>query len=71
MLETDYFGYTYTRPPNYVVAGIIEDWQQKHMPIGTLCSKYIVDELTVRNVIHEVLYAEIENKVTIVRKSAV
>lgn len=71
MLEQDFFGYAYIRPPNYVVAGIIEDWQQGHFPISVLCAKYVIDELTCRNIIHEVLYTKVMKSRTILIMSKV
>ena len=71
MTETDYFGYTYTRPPNYVVAGIIEDFFCRGITIDVISAMYGVDNPTTRLTINEVLYPKFENPVVIVRRSRV
>lgn len=71
MLETDYFGYTYTRPPNYVVAGMVEDYFFRGLPIDVISAMYGVDNLTTRLTINEVLYPKFEKPVIIVRMSKV
>lgn len=71
MTEADYFGYTYTRPPNYVVAGIIEDYFCRGIPIDVISAMHAVDNLTTRLTINEVLYPKFKKPVVIVRKSRV
>ena len=57
MNERDFFGYQYIRPPNYVVAAIIEEWKCYNCPVSILCKRFALDELTVKDIINEVLYS--------------